>query len=68
MLRVIMLVIISTLCLMVDPAAADDIPHKISYQGRLTDPAGQPVAGGAYLIRFNIYSAPTERTCYGQRG
>lgn len=32
-----------------------DVPQLISYQGRLTDPAGGPVADGTYDITFSIY-------------
>ena len=31
-------------------------PGTISYQGRLTDDSGQPVADGDYQVTFNIYS------------
>jgi hypothetical protein len=30
--------------------------QMVSHQGRLTDPAGDPVADGAYLIKFQIYA------------
>lgn len=33
------------------------VPTPISYQGQLNDNAGDPVADGAYLIKFSIYDA-----------
>jgi hypothetical protein len=39
-----------------------DIPHMISYQGRVTDDAGVPVADGTYDMRFRIYDAETGGT------
>lgn len=32
-----------------------DIPELISYQGKVTDNAGSPVADGIYTMRFQIY-------------
>lgn len=37
-------------------SAGAQLPHIISYQGRLTDDAGQPITG-AKLIKFNIYGS-----------
>jgi len=37
--------------------AVADIPRLISYQGRLTDVSGNPVADGSYQVRFRIYDA-----------
>jgi len=34
-----------------------DIPHLISYQGRLTDTEGAPVADGTYSVTFRIYAS-----------
>ncbi len=34
-------------------------PSLISYQGRLSDPAGSPVADGSYQLRFRIYDSPS---------
>lgn len=36
-----------------------ETPRLISYQGRLTDAAGEPVADGAKSIRFIIWDDPT---------
>lgn len=33
------------------------VPHAISYQGRLTDPQGDPVTDGVYSILFRIYDS-----------
>ncbi len=49
----IVLVILTSLTL---PSHAD-IPHVISYQGKATDPGGNPVPDGAYNIRCRIYDA-----------
>ncbi len=37
-------------------SAGAQLPHSISYQGRLTDDAGQPITGGK-LVKFNIYGS-----------
>ena len=37
--------------------AQADIPHLISYQGRLTDTSGNAVLNGSYNIKFSIYSS-----------
>lgn len=42
-------------CAVVIQAAG--VPGIITYQGRLTDAAGQPVADGPYQIKFKIYAA-----------
>lgn len=36
---------------------ASAVPRQINYQGKVTDANGQPVADGAYNMRFKIYSA-----------
>ncbi|MCU0611876.1 MAG: hypothetical protein MUE60_08825 [Candidatus Eisenbacteria bacterium] len=43
------------------PCAAQ-IPQHISYQGLLTDAAGQPVPDGAYDLTFRIYDAESGGT------
>ncbi|MFH1688065.1 MAG: hypothetical protein ABIE70_11180 [bacterium] len=35
-------------------SALGEVPNQISYQGRLTDDTGQPVADGDYNITFQI--------------
>lgn len=37
----------------------DGVPHLINYQGRLTNPDGNPVNDGQYLITFTIWSDST---------
>ncbi len=46
-----------TILLVVSVSAA--VPQLINYQGRLTDPAGDPVADGSYSVVFTIYDAAT---------
>lgn len=36
-----------------------DIPKAISYQGKVTDSGGTPVADGNYTMRFRLYDAAT---------
>lgn len=43
------------LCILAMSISAQ-LPHTISYQGRLTDDAGQPITG-AKLIKFKIYGS-----------
>ncbi|MDI6827684.1 MAG: hypothetical protein QME62_04265, partial [Armatimonadota bacterium] len=42
--------------------AAQTIPNSISYQGKLTDSAGQIVPDGDYQIQFKLYSTPSGGT------
>lgn len=37
-------------------ARGQDVPHKISYQGLLTDGKGAPVADGAHTVTTTLYS------------
>ena len=44
----------------------DGVPHLISYQGRLTDAGGDPVADGEHVVTFTIWRdslsiSPTDR-------
>jgi hypothetical protein len=41
--------------------SSPSIPELISYQGRLTDPAGNPLTGD-YAMRFCLYAAPSGGT------
>lgn len=43
-------------------SAAQTIPYKINYQGRLTNSAGSIVANGLYNIKFTIFDASTGGT------
>lgn len=42
--------------------ALSDVPRQISYQGRLTDTAGQPVSDGSYMMDFAIYPSQSGGT------
>jgi hypothetical protein len=42
--------------------ASAEIPEMISYQGRVTDDIGVPVADGTYDMRFRIYDGETGGT------
>jgi Chaperone of endosialidase len=35
-----------------------EVPHLISYQGRLTDSNGAPVPDGSYSVKFKVYGSP----------
>ncbi|MBN1423469.1 hypothetical protein JXA88_02830, partial [Candidatus Fermentibacteria bacterium] len=39
-----------------------EIPQVISYQGKVTDASGNPVADGPYTMQFRIYDAATGGT------
>jgi hypothetical protein len=56
-MRVVLIVL--AVVLVVVSAALAEIPQMISYQGRVTDAAGAPVADGTYDMRFRIYDAAT---------
>jgi len=45
--------------LLINAIATAAVPALISYQGRLTTPAGAPVPDGLYSLKFEIYDAPT---------
>ncbi len=40
-------------------AAQGSTPAFIQYQGRITDPAGQPITVVGLTLRFNLYNQPT---------
>lgn len=40
--------------------ASAAIPNLISFQGKLTDGSGVPVADGAYDLTFKLYASPTD--------
>jgi hypothetical protein len=44
------------------PPSNAEIPQVISYQGKVTDSDGAPIADGAYAMRFTIYDVPTGGT------
>lgn len=43
-------------------------PPQITYQGRLTDAGGSPVADGAHTVSFSIYDAPVAGIAYWASG
>ncbi|MBN1426220.1 hypothetical protein JXA88_16845 [Candidatus Fermentibacteria bacterium] len=54
------IVVTSVVCLAGIAAVSQaEIPQTISYQGKVTDAAGNPVADGSYAMRFWIYDAAT---------
>lgn len=46
------------ICLLFSVLALGEVPQIISYQGRLTDPDGNPVPDDDYLITFRIWDDP----------
>lgn len=56
-MRTMRLLVILTVVLRA--AAAADIPQIISYQGKVTDAAGNPVPDASYTMRFRMNDAPT---------
>ena len=40
--------------------ASAQVPEKLSYQGLLTKPSGDPVSDGDYTLLFRLYAAPKE--------
>jgi hypothetical protein len=52
------LILAATLLVVVLPlcAAAQGVPRTMSYQGYLSDAAGQPVADGTYRLTFTLYN------------
>jgi len=51
---VVLLAAVVALCLAASAPA--QVPHLVSYQGRLTDAAGAPVPNGQYSMVFTIYN------------
>ncbi len=63
------LIITVGLCLIVAASSVlATAPNTINYQGRLTDNAGDPVADGAFLVKFVIYDAPAAGTVLWDAG
>jgi hypothetical protein len=48
--------------------AGAEIPQMISYQGKVTDASGTPVADGSYTMRFRIYDAVSAGTLLWDSG
>ena len=56
------------LLIMMASLASAEIPQVISYQGKVTDASGNPVADGSYSMRFRIYDALTVGTLLWDSG
>jgi hypothetical protein len=65
MRRVLLSALISVV---VVSSASADIPQVISYQGKVTDAGGTPVADGDYSMTFTIYDAETSGTSLWSSG
>jgi hypothetical protein len=50
------------LCTIICSGALGDVPRTITFQGRLSDMDGKPIADGYYGIRFRIYDVETGGT------
>ena len=59
LLSIILVASACALCVILCSSAGCDIPKAITFQGRLTDYMGKPVADGYYGIRFRIYDVET---------
>jgi len=57
------LLIIAILALGIMPLAVADVPKTLTYQGTLTDGAGQPISGER-TITFSLYTVATEGTAF----
>jgi hypothetical protein len=53
------LVALATLLLSAPPARASNLPLRIAFQGRLTDPATNNPRDGAFDMTFRLYSVPS---------
>ncbi len=60
------LVLIALLSISLVIPCLGSVPAMMSYQGKLADASGQPVADGTYNMRFYIYSAQTGGTLLWQ--
>ena len=45
-------------------ASSDAVPSAVTYQGKLTNSAGQPVADGEYDVQFKLYDVQTSGTAF----
>jgi hypothetical protein len=55
-------------CVAVASSVSADIPKVLSYQGKVTDSGGTPVADGDYSMTFTIYDAETSGTSLWSSG
>jgi hypothetical protein len=51
--------ILATLLLPAAPARASNLPLRVAFQGRLTDPSTNNPRSGAYDMTFRLYSVPS---------
>jgi len=58
----------AVLVVLLSGLAFAEIPQVISYQGKVTDASGNPIADGTYTMRFVIYDAVSAWTFVRQRG
>lgn len=61
-----LLAVLVALCATPPTSSLAAVPPLMSYQGKLTDSAGQPVSDGAYNMRFYLWSAESEGTVLWQ--
>ncbi len=54
--------VLATALLLIAGLSVAQTPKTITYQGRLTDPGGNPVADSTYSVTFRIYDAPVGGT------
>ncbi|MCW5550962.1 MAG: tail fiber protein [Verrucomicrobiae bacterium] len=47
--------LLATALMTLPVATAQTVPPLMNYQGRLTDEAGNPLANGQYVLRFNLF-------------
>ena len=66
-LTVSLVVVLTFLSSLVSPSLAE-IPQLITYQGKVTDSGGIPVADGDYSMTFTIYDAETSGTSLWSSG
>ncbi len=55
-------ILLITLLMLIATSALAQIPQTMSYQGVLTDAAGNPVADGPVDLTFKLYDAATDGT------
>lgn len=56
---IVLLTLLVLMGLAVCPVSAQLVPSEITYQGKLTTPAGTPVPDGSYTVVFKLFSGET---------
>lgn len=64
-MRILVRAFVVCICIALSLSAA---PNLINYQGRLSDPGGNPVADGNYNVTFRLYDSPVAGTLLGSFG